>query len=394
MAQYEERKVPPFRFDIVGSFLRPEALKKARTAYASGTLDAAALRDIEDREIAALVARQKEVGLHVITDGEFRRSWWHLDFFWGLGGIEKVAIAQGYVFNGEETRAESARVTGRISGKNHPFVEHFKFLKQFETSGYVARQTIPAPAQLWAELQRPENQVAIKHFYASDEEARKAIAAAYRTVILDLYAAGCRNVQLDDCTWGMLVDARYQEALGKLAPPAHEGCSCHPGSKAPIAGGLLDVIARDYYELNNASIVDLPEDLVVTTHVCRGNYHSTWASSGGYDAIAHHLFAHENVEAFYLEFDTERSGGFAPLAQVAPGKKVVLGVFSSKTGELEDKEQIKERVKEASAYVPLENLAISPQCGFASTEEGNILSEEQQWAKLALIRETAREIWG
>lgn len=391
MSQQKERQKPPFRFDIVGSFLRPEALKKARAAFLMGHMDAQALAAVEDAAIIDLVNRQKAVGLKVLTDGEFRRSWWHLDFFWGLNGVEKSSLGHGYQFHGESTRPETASIKGRISGSSHPFVRHFEFLNKLADDNHIARQTIPAPAQFWAELQRPENKAGILAVYSSEAEAKKDIVKAYRTVVMDLYQAGCRNIQMDDCTWGMLADARFRDALG-VAPVAPScACHAHDGEIPPVA--VADILAQEYYELNNAVLENLPSDLIMTTHVCRGNYHSTWASSGGYETVAPYLFAHEDVSAFYLEYDTERAGDFSPLRYVPEGKMVVLGLFSSKSGDLEDRKEILNRIEEARQYVPLERLCISPQCGFASTEEGNILTEAQQWAKLALIRDIAEEVW-
>ena len=195
-------KNAPFRYDFVGSFLRPAPIKAARAAFAAGELDAAGLKEVEDREIRKLISRQKAAGYHTITDGEFRRSYWHLDFMWGLQGLQEITLDHGYIFHGEETTPGSVQVVGKISGENHPFVEHFKFVKQFEDDNTVARQTIPAPAQLYAELFREENGKATRAVYPDDDALLSDIAAAYRQVIADLYAAGCRNVQLDDCTWG------------------------------------------------------------------------------------------------------------------------------------------------------------------------------------------------
>lgn len=368
-----KRLVAPFRFDNVGSFLRPEKLKEARAAFAKGSISEGELKKVEDEAIVDLIQKQKEVGLQVITDGEFRRSWWHLDFMWGLNGVEKESITQGYNFAHKETRAETARLTGKISGENHPFVAHFSFIQQYATNGVTARQTIPAPAQFLQELQRPDNLEATKKFYPNIDELISDIAKAYQTVIKDLYDAGCRNVQIDDCTWGALVDENYRNANLN-------------GESAQSVGEL-------YLRLNNLAIENLPEDLVVTTHVCRGNYQSTWFGSGGYDPISKLLFAKENVAGYYLEYESDRAGDFAPLQDVSGEKLVVLGLFSSKTGELEDKEAIKARIEEATKYIDLDRLCISPQCGFASTEEGNILTEEQQWNKLRLIKEVADEVW-
>lgn len=369
-----KRTETPFRFDNVGSFLRPDTLKNARKAFAKGDISREKLQSVEDETIKDLIGKQKEIGLKAITDGEFRRSWWHLDFMWGLEGVEKVDIDKGYQFKDEETRAESARLTGKISGGNHPFIEHFKFVQQFADDETVARQTIPAPAQFLSELQRPENIEATKKIYPDTDELIEDIAAAYQTFIKELYEAGCRNLQLDDCTWGMLVDENYWQSRNDNVS--------------------VEELSRQFVTLNNKAIENHPTDLTITTHVCRGNYHSTWASSGAYDKVAEVLFGEETVKAYYLEYDTERAGGFESLANVSDDKFVVLGLFSSKYPELEDKEEIKARIEEASKYVPKERLCISPQCGFASTEEGNILTEAQQWEKLKLVREVAEEVWG
>jgi len=372
--QSGKRAVTPFRFDNVGSFLRPEKLKEAREAFAKGNISESELKKVEDTCIEELVQKQKDVGIKAITDGEFRRSWWHLDFMWGLEGVKKEKIEQGYQFNDEETRPETARLTGKISGENHPFVEHFKFIQQFADDNVIARQTIPAPAQFLTELQRKDNKEITDEIYPNQEVLVADIANAYQTVIKDLYDAGCRSVQLDDCTWGTILDPNYWATFQN-------------NTNVRELGEL-------YLKVNNLAIENLPEDLVVTTHVCRGNYHSTWAASGGYDPIADILFAKENVSAYYLEFDSERAGGFEPLKHVSEEKLVVLGLFSSKTAELEDKAVIKDRIEEASKYVDINRLCISPQCGFASTEEGNILTEEQQWNKLSFIKEIADEVWG
>ncbi|MDU8008281.1 MAG: 5-methyltetrahydropteroyltriglutamate--homocysteine methyltransferase [Veillonella sp.] len=303
----------PFHFDIVGSFLRPAELKEAREAFNKGNITREELTAVEDRLITDLIQKQKAAGLPVITDGEFRRAYWHLDFMWGFNGVKEIELEHGYKFVGQETAPGSLALTGKITGTNHPFVEHFKFVKQFEDENTTARQTIPAPSQFLAELFREDNGITTRSFYPDLEELIQDIAAAYRQVIKDLYDAGCRNIQFDDCTWGMCCDI---------------------------------------------------------------------------------LFAKENVDAYYLEFDDDRSGGFEPLREVSPNKKVVLGLITSKRPELEDKEIIKERIKEATKYIPLERLCLSPQCGFASCEIGNQLTEEEQWAKLALVKEIAHEVWG
>ena len=368
------KKKAPFKFDIVGSFLRPEYLKEAREGFKKGTVTEEELRKTEDRAITELIEKQKEAGLPVITDGEFRRSWWHLDFMWGLHGVEKLEVNNGYAFHDEVTRGESAGLCGMISGENHPFVEHFKFVKLFEDDTVTARQTIPAPAQFLAELERGDNLEQTKIYYPDEELLILDIAAAYHTVIRDLYEAGCRNVQFDDCTWGMFCDTKYWEARQKETKSVSSE-------------------AEKYVRLNNLAMEGLPKDLVINTHVCRGNYHSTWASSGGYAPIAPHLFGEEHVSAYYLEFDDERSGDFEPLKYVDGDKEVVLGLITTKSPKMEEKSRIIERIRKASAYIPLERLSLSPQCGFASTEEGNILTEKEQWEKIKLVKEISQEVW-
>lgn len=366
----------PFRYDIVGSFLRPEELKVARAKREAGEITQEELTALEDKLITDLIGKQKKAGLKVITDGEFRRAYWHLDFMWGFNGVKEIELEHGYKFHNQETKPGSLTLTGKISGENHPFVEHFKFVKQFEDENVVARQTIPAPSQFLAELFREDNGKVTRSFYPEDEELFQDIAKAYRQVIRDLYDAGCRNVQFDDCTWGMCCDHDYWTGRQKDKSVTVEGETAK------------------YLRLNNLAIEGKPENLVLTTHVCRGNYNSAWAASGGYEPVAPILFAKENVDAYYLEFDDDRSGGFEPLKEVSPNKKVVLGLITSKRPELEDKETIKQRIKEASQYVPLDRLYLSTQCGFASCEIGNQLTEEDQWKKIALVKEIAEEVWG
>lgn len=369
-----ERTAVPFRYDVVGSFLRPRTLKEAREKFATGKIGRSELERVEDAEIEKLVAKQKELGLKSVTDGEFRRSYWHLDFFWGFEGVEHVMMEHGYFFHGEETRADSARLSGKIRFTDHPFLAHYSFLKQTAGSDAIIRQTIPSPAQFFAELVRGINEKEVDKHYPDREELYGDIIIAYHKAILAFYELGCRNIQLDDCTWGMLCDQNFWTSM------AGEGYDTN---------ALQDL----YLRLNNGAIAGLPEDLVVTTHICRGNYHSTWATSGGYEPVAEKLFGQENVSAYYLEYDTERAGDFSPLRYVSEGKLVVLGLISSKTGILEDKNAIIERIQEATQYVSADRLCLSPQCGFASTEEGNILTEEQQWQKVEFVREIAKEVW-
>ncbi|WP_221801179.1 5-methyltetrahydropteroyltriglutamate--homocysteine S-methyltransferase [Oceanobacter mangrovi] len=380
----------PFRADVVGSYLRPHYLKLARSRFERGEISAEQLGEVEDRAIRELVVQQRAAGLRVITDGEFRRSWWHLDFMWGLQGVEKVAIEKGYQFAGMNTRAESARLNGRISGDNHPFIDHFRFLASLADDQCLPRLTIPAPAQFLKELQRPCNIESTRAIYPDQNDLLADIAKAYQSFIRELYWAGCRNLQLDDCTWGMLTDP----AVARKAANPEPGCACcnpvaafdHLTATLPLQQTLLTV--------NNLAISLAPTDLQLTTHVCRGNYRSTWSAAGGYEPVAEVLLGHEDVSAFYLEFDTERAGNFEPLRHLAPGKKVVLGLVSSKTAALESAADIEARIAEAARYVPLENLYLSTQCGFASTEEGNELTEQQQWDKIALVQRVARKVWG
>ncbi|MFS0860027.1 5-methyltetrahydropteroyltriglutamate--homocysteine S-methyltransferase [Paenibacillus taichungensis] len=371
----KQRTVTPFRYDIVGSFLRPSTLKEARAKYQNGEITSGQLEEVENAEIVKLVQKQKEVGLQAVTDGEFRRSWWHLDFFWGLDGVDRTIIDQGYEFNGAKSRPETARLTGKVSFSSHPFVSHYAFLKSVAGDDVIARQSIPAAAQFLFELDRAENKESTQAIYPNREELLTDIAKAYKEAILALYEAGCRSVQIDDCTWGALCDQQFMAFMEQIGVNVAE-------------------YANELAKLNEEVVSGLPEDLVVTTHVCRGNYVSTYAGvGGGYEPIAQTLLNIDNYSGYYLEFDTERAGDFKPLRFLKDNQQVVLGLFSSKFGELENKEDILKRIEEAKQYVDLDRICLSPQCGFASTEEGNHLTEEQQWQKLAFIKEIAEELW-
>lgn len=366
-------KIRPFRFDVVGSFLRPEELKKARVKFAQGEIRAEALREIEDKAILDLLEKQHAAGLKTATDGEYRRSFWHLDFFWGLAGVARKPLDVGVDFTGTELRPETARITGKISGENHPFVEDFKFVYENAPEGMTPKQTIPAPAQFVQESLRPGNIEHTRKIYESDEELVADVAAAYRKVIQELYDAGCRVIQFDDCTWGRLIGGK--------------------GYDHDYSDSEIEELKALYLDVNNRAIAEAPADLAINTHVCRGNYKSTYFASGPYTSVADTLFAREEVDAFFLEYDSDRAGGFEPLKEVPAEKQVVLGLVTSKSSELENRDVIIERIKEASQYIPLENLYLSPQCGFSSTEEGNTLTEEDQWAKIQLIKEIAEEVW-
>ena len=364
----------PFRFDYVGSFLRPDYLKKARADFEKGNITKQELTEVENKAIIDLVNKQKKLGYKVITDGEFRRATWHLDFMWGFNGVAHKKTEKGVAFHGEPALIDDTWLTGKISVDNHPFVEHYKFVKALEDENTVAKQTIPAPAQFFQQMIIPANIEATRKFYPTDEELIDDIAKGYRKIISDLYNAGCRNIQFDDCTWGVLVA---------------EGSVIRYGKETNFKE-----ISEKLLKVNNLAIEGKPDDLVINTHICRGNYHSAYFSSGAYDSVAEPLFGRENVDAYYLEFDDERSGSFEPLKLVSGDKKVVLGLITTKKAKLEDKQTVIERIKEASQYIPLDRLYLSPQCGFASCEIGNKLTEEEQWAKLALVKEIAEEVWG
>lgn len=367
-------KNAPFRYDIVGSFLRPEYLKKAREDFANKKITSEELTTIENTAIMDLIKKQKEVGLQVITDGEFRRSSWHLDFMWGFEGVGHQKTKEGIPFHGEPALIDDTFLIGKVTVDRHSFVEHFQFVKQFEDENTVARQTIPAPAQFLFQMITAGNIESTKAIYPNEEELIEDIANGYKEVIKDLYAVGCRNIQFDDCTWGVCVDPNACMILGTDEE------------------GLREIVNK-LIRINNLAIEGKPEDLVINTHICRGNFHSTWACQGSYDSVAEELFANEKVNAFYLEFDDERSGSFESLQHVSEDKQVVLGLITTKSPVLEEKESIIKRIKEATKYIPLERLYLSPQCGFASTEEGNKLTEEDQWNKLKLVKEIAEEVW-
>jgi 5-methyltetrahydropteroyltriglutamate--homocysteine methyltransferase len=366
----------PFRYDFVGSFLRPEKLKKARRQFNEGKIDAAALKKVEDEAITELVSKIKELGYHVITDGEFRRATWHLDFMWGFDGIGHTPTKTGLPFHGEAAMVDDTYIVGKIGlTGEHPFVDHFRFVKALEDENTVAKQTIPSPAQFLAQFTMPFNRGCTEKHYPNEQELVNDIVAAYGKVIDDLYAAGCRNLQLDDCTWGMFADKIGHTLYGTTRE------------------GIVE-FQKAHKDINDKVIANAPKDMIINTHVCRGNFHSTYASEGAYDSVADILFGEENVNAYFLEFDDERSGGFAPLAKVSGEKKVVLGLITTKSPVLEDKQVVIDRIHDAAKYIPLERLYLSPQCGFASCEIGNKLTEEEQWAKLRLVKEVAEEVWG
>jgi 5-methyltetrahydropteroyltriglutamate--homocysteine methyltransferase len=365
----------PFRYDYVGSFLRPTRIKEARIKYENKEISFEELTKIEDEEITKLVKKQIELGYHVITDGEFRRQAWHLDFMWGFKGIGHSKTNHGLPFHDENAMIDDTYLVSKLSYEgNHPFIRHFKFLKQFEDENHVAKLTIPSPAQFLEQLIMPFARDNTMKYYQNDQEVIADLVSCYKGFIKDIYDAGCRNLQFDDCSWGLLLDASALRVFN-----------------TDILG--LERIKQQFVDVNNEVINSKPKDLIINTHICRGNFHSTYASSGPYDKVAPYVFNKENVNAFYLEYDDSRSGGFEALEFVPKDKYVVLGLITTKSPKLEDEEAIIARIKEASKYHPLEYLCLSPQCGFASCEIGNKLTEEEQWNKLKLVKSIAEKVW-
>lgn len=368
-------KAPPFRADHVGSLLRPMELREARAARAAGTLDPAALRGIEDRCIQDAIAQQKAIGLKAVTDGEYRRAFWHFDFLARLGGVEMYESDQGIQFKGGQTKAYGLKVTDRIAYRPHPFVPDYRFVHENAAHGggsAVPKITIPSPSVLHF---RGGRRAVDSHTYPDMDGFFADLGAAYADAVADFAAAGCRYLQLDEVNIAYLCDPEQIAGL-------------------KARGEEVDGLLGKYAALINAGIDARPADMVVSMHLCRGNFRSMHIASGGYDPVAEVLFNAINVDAYFMEYDDERSGDFAPLRFLPKGKTVVLGLVTSKRGELEEKDLLKRRIEAASRHAPLDQLAISPQCGFASTEEGNVLTVEEQWAKLRLCVEVAEEVWG
>ena len=331
---------------------------------------------VENEEIIALIEKEKELGLKSVTDGEFRRAFWHLDFLENLDGVELVEVDHFSVqFKDKDVKPKTLRIVGKVDfSENHPFVKHFKFLKEHAGDTPV-KLTIPSSSMLHLITQvREKNYVPIERYKDNEALFFDDVVEAYRKALQCFYDLGCRNIQLDDTSWG-------------------EFCALDKREAYEARGFDLEKIARDYVDVLNRVIEWKPEDLVVNMHICRGNFRSTWFSSGGYEPVAKTLFGHCRVDGFFLEYDSDRAGDFTPLCYIKD-QKVVLGLITSKSGDLEDKDEVIARIKEASQYVPLEQLCLSPQCGFSSTEEGNILTIEAQWDKLKLIDEIVREVWG
>ncbi|KYP89473.1 methionine synthase [bacteria symbiont BFo1 of Frankliniella occidentalis] len=360
-----------YRAEVVGSFLRPAAIKQARKQFEAGEMDAAALRSVEEEAIRQVVAQQRASGLQVVTDGEFRRAWWHFDFFDGLDGVERYEAEQGIQFNGVQTKARGVKVTGKLGFSNHPMLEDFRFLKSISGDA-VAKMTIPSPSVLHF---RGGRKMIDAQVYPTLDAYFDDLAQTYRDAIKAFYDAGCRYLQLDDTVWAYL-------------------CSDDQKQQIRERGDDPEELARTYARVLNQAIAGKPDDLTIGLHVCRGNFRSTWISEGGYEPVAEILFGGVNIDAFFLEYDNERSGGFEPLRFIKKGEQqVVLGLITTKTGELEAAETVEQRIKEAAQFVSLDQICLSPQCGFASTEEGNSLTEAQQWAKLRLVVDIANRVW-
>lgn len=366
-----QRQQAPFRAEVVGSFLRPDDIKVARQQFSRGELSAPQLRAIEDDAIRRVVEQQCASGLHVVTDGEFRRAWWHFDFFDGLQGVERYDSQQGIQFNGVQTKAHGVRVTGKLAFGDHPMLEDFRYLKSISGNAQP-KMTIPSPSVLHFRGGRKDIDATV---YPDLKDYFDDLATTWRDVIHAFYAAGCRYLQLDDTVWAYLCsDAQRQQIRERGDDP--------------------DALARIYADVINRALADKPADMTVGLHVCRGNFRSTWISEGGYEPVAEILFGSVNVDAFFLEYDNDRSGDFAPLRFIRPGhQQVVLGLVTTKNGELENPDGVKARLQEAAQYVDHAQICLSPQCGFASTEEGNSLTEAQQWNKIKLITEIAQQVW-
>jgi 5-methyltetrahydropteroyltriglutamate--homocysteine methyltransferase len=366
-----QRATPPFRADHVGSLLRTAPLKEARSKRAKKEIDGAALKAVEDREIEKIIKKQEDVGLKLATDGEFRRSWWHFDFFRGLAGVAPITTATGIQFRGVETKHEAICIDSKVDFAGHPHLEHFKFLKTH--CRVTPKMTIPAPSTFHF---RQGRAMVSKEAYPDLDAFFADIGITWRKAIRAFYDAGCRYLQLDDTAWAMMCDPKERE-------------------QSRQRGDDPDKLPAVYARVTNAALEGKPADMAITMHSCRGNFRSTWIAEGGYEFVAEQLLGKTNLDGYFLEYDSDRAGGFEPLRYFPKGKKqLVLGLVTSKSGRLESKDDIKRRVDEATKFVALDQLCLSPQCGFASTEEGNVLAEDEQWAKLRMLVELADEIWG
>jgi 5-methyltetrahydropteroyltriglutamate--homocysteine methyltransferase len=365
------RAAPPFRADHVGSLLRTAPLKEARANRERGEISAATLTEVEDREIEKIIRRQEDIGLKAVTDGEFRRAFWNYDFLGALPGVEAYLGERKIKFEGVNPKPMMLRLTGRLGTfTGHPMLEHFRFLAAH--SRVAPKMTIPSPSSLHFRYGRD---AVPEHIYPAMDDFYRDLGTTYAKAVRAFADAGCRYLQLDEVNFTYL---------------------CDPKLRAQVAnrGDDPEQLPQIYARMINAAISDIPPGMAITMHLCRGNFQSTFVASGGYEPVAEVLFNSINVDGYFMEYDSDRAGGFEPLRLVPKGKTVVLGLVTSKSGRLETKDEIKRRIDAAAKFVPLEQLCLSPQCGFASTEEGNILAEYEQWAKLRLIVEIAEEVWG
>jgi 5-methyltetrahydropteroyltriglutamate--homocysteine methyltransferase len=368
-----QRTKPPFRADHVGSLLRTASVKEAREKRKNGEISAEALRQIEDREIEQVIRKQEEVGLKSITDGEYRRISWNYDFLENLDNVESYVGERKIKFTGSgpQPRPILLRVVGKLGGyKPHPMIEHFEFLKARTRA--TPKLTIPSPSSLHFRYGRdavPES------IYPSMDDFYRDLGETYRKAVRAFADVGCRYLQLDEVNLAYLCDPSLRKVISARGE--------NPSALPDVYAGMI-----------NAAISDIPPDMTITMHLCRGNFRSSFVASGGYEPVADTLFNKINVHGYFMEYDSDRAGGFEPLRFVPKNKSVVLGLVTTKSGALEKKDEIKRRIEQAAKYVPLDQLCLSPQCGFASTEEGNVLAEEEQWAKLEMIVEIANEVWG
>jgi methionine synthase II (cobalamin-independent) len=368
-----KRSRPPFRADMVGSLLRTQALKEARAKREAGEISAEALRAVEDEEIRGVIRKQEAIGLEAVTDGEFRRAFWHFDFLEELDGVTGTwgePGAGGVAFQGAHTKPKVLNVTGKLGFSGHPMIEHFKFLKA--NTSRVPKMTIPSPSMLHYRGGRKMIDEAV---YPTMEGFYDDLGSAYAGAVAAFADAGCRYLQLDDVSFAYLCDPNQRQMLADRGDD--------PARQPEIYAGMI-----------NKAVAGRPSDMAVTMHMCRGNFRSTFIASGGYEPVAELLFNSINIDGYFMEWDTDRAGGFEPLRFLPKGKAVVLGLVTTKTGMLEHKDDIKRRIDEAAKYCDIDQLCLSPQCGFASTEEGNVLAEDEQWAKLNMIVQIAEEVWG
>ncbi|MEK9644125.1 MAG: 5-methyltetrahydropteroyltriglutamate--homocysteine S-methyltransferase [Alphaproteobacteria bacterium] len=363
------RAKSPFRADHVGSLLRPARLAEARARGKAGEISADAVRAVEDDCVADAVALQEGLGLHGVTDGEFRRDWWHLDFLWGFAGVEPWEALRAQSFSNDE-QPPMAKIVGKVGHPHGIFTDMFGYLAK--TTRETAKQTIPGPAMIHL---RPGREAVEQSAYPDMDAFWADWTAAYRAEVQSLYDAGCRYLQVDDTSFAYLCDEAMRASMRDR-------------------GDDPDDLAALYTSVLNDAIRDRPADMTVTVHTCRGNFKSSWVAQGGYEPVAETVFGGLDVDGIFMEFDSDRAGGFEPLRYVPDGQTVVLGLITTKTPALEDADAVRRRIDEASAYVPLENLCLSPQCGFSSTHHGNAITEDDQKRKLALVVEIADAVWG